>query len=481
MRKYLRLKRRYIARQTSLIFDSKLKIFCICYILVTIGLTSEKWLLTIPVLTILTIKRPRNLLLILIAVVISTLLFIKFNAEFNSYKGSLLEETNLFSASVIESENKEYNQDVIISSDLTKGLIIAKLAKYPTLSTGDYIKLRGKLTLPMNVGDFDYISYLHSNRIFYLLNNPEVIEIKNSDSLRDKILIELSATIDKSFSHLESSLLKGILYGDKSNFGDEFENRLRNSGLSHIVSVSGFNFVIIYSIVVGIFVSILNRRKAQLLSIFLILGFLILVGVSNIPALRATIMILLVVLASLRGRKPSTVDLILLSIVILLIDYPLNWTNISFLLSFASLAGLISLSSKFKSLFENLRIPEPMKEILSATFAVTCSTALISIGIFQSFSLVSVVSNLITLPLIPVVMGLGGAFLTTKLLNLEIISQVLSTSLNLLLSYLKVIINTMGGNWNEGLPTLPIGIFIMLLLLTFLLINDYKKFHKNHS
>lgn len=478
MRLYLESKIKHFAYTIQLILDSNLKIFCLCYILVTISLTSGIYLLCLSILIITLATRRQKLVVILISVALATLLCLKFNTELTSEKNISFERTYDLEAVVLESESKEFNQVSIIKSDLASQLILAKLPKYPLLSSGDEIKISGKISLPKNTNEFDYIYYLHSKKIYYIIEQAELKEIIPSNSIRNKIIIKLNSVIDHSLGSTESSLLKGILYGDKSNFSNQFDDNLRNSGLSHIVSVSGYNFVIIYSIAVAILVSIFRRRTSQVISISLIIGFLILVGTSNIPALRATIMILFIVIASIAGRKPSTVNLILVSVVLLLIEYPLNWTNISFLLSFASLIGLLALSEKIKATLSKSRLPDQTIEIISATIAVTISTAFISISVFQNFSFIALLSNLLVLPLIPIIMGLGAILIISSILNIELIFSITSNALNLLLSYLKVIISTLGGDWSKDFPIGYMTLFLILSIIIFLLIHDYKKFNK---
>lgn len=482
MRLYLRSRLQTLLKETRQLLGSRIRVALLCYIIITIAATSENTLIVLLVILIAALLRRKYLIVILASVAISTLLTLKFNTEYPFEARSNFGREVEIIGNIVEKENKEFNQEIIIKTDIVNGLILAKLDKYPKVNLNSRVELKGKLVEPKYIKDFDYPSYLKSRKIYYLLEGKASL-IENTLEPRTNILNQLENLIGRSFEYTSASLLEGILYGSKSNFSEEFEEDLRNSGLFHIVSVSGFNFVIIYSLIIALLTSFINRRVVQLISIPLLIFYLYIVGTENIPALRATLMLLLIVVSSLIGRRVPIANLLLITISVLLLEYPLYWTNLSFLLSFAALVGLITFTPRIKQILSKRfsSIPENFHEIVSSTLAVMITTSLISLIFFESFSVVSLISNLITLPAVPFLMGFGAVFIFTSALGIEPFAVIASSVLKILLSYLKVIVEIFGQIDSKSTTSIAIGVLVLSILLLILLTNDYKKFKAKHS
>ena len=476
IKKYIKSRLFRFKNKFKKITDSRINLFFLSFIIVTLSLTTSNWLISLSLIFLLLLKR-RLSLFILLGVLISTLNFLIFNKQ---YLGeiSFINEGNIEMNATVTSDSviKDFEQEVILKTENLNGLIIAKLTKYPTLYRDDEISITGKLSLPQNISDkFDYVSYLKSKKIFFEFKG-DILSHKSSDNLFSSLRSKFNNIISSSINPSNSELLSGILYGSKNNFTEDFKEDLRNSGLFHIVSISGFNFTIIYSALLSLTI-IINRKIVYLMSIPFLIGFLILVGIDNIPAQRATIIIIISIIGLLMGRKVSTITLLLFSLVILLIEYPLYWTNLSFLLSFAAFSGLILLSGIIANLLKRIKLfPISLIDIISSTIAAITLTSLITLYFFGELNLVSLISNIFVLPLITLTTFAGIFLLASGLINFQILIFFLSKILDQILEVMRNIIIFFGSIKLDNSIETIIGIASVSILAILIINNDYKKF-----
>lgn len=485
IQKYLKSKRRKITPYIKQFEHSTLSQILFSYISVTIILVTQNLIfICIFTLLFLVVRRKVKIVLILSSI-LSVFVFFVFIDGIN------LETSQNFNKkveieAVVTEETKlgDFNQEVVLQANSLNisGKIIGKADKYPKLNIYDKVLVTGTLKEPKNLSDFDYKEYLKSRGIFYQLDGEvKLIErARGVDNFINEIRYNLVNIFKINLNEPGASITSGIMIGSES-FGEEFDNKLRNSGLSHITSVSGYNFTIIYIFLLS-FAGIINRKIIQITAIPILILYLFLVGTYNIPALRAVLMIILVIIGSLMGRKTSTINLLLLSAGILLIEYPLLLNNLSFQLSFGATIGLFTLSESFKKLINKYlnKFPEFAKEIIASTFAVLSLTTLITFGIFNSFPVTTLISNILVLPLIPIIMFLAFLGIIFSFLSISIIAKLIFASLELILSFVVKVIEITGSLTIDQ----TLGKVITLILITtliFLIIRmDYIKFHNEN-
>ncbi len=220
-------------------------------------------------------------------------------------------------------------------------------------------------------------------------------------TLRDHI-------VDRIFTALpepHGSLLTGILLGNRVKLDKELIQTFRAVGLSHIIAVSGYNLTILTVNVQTLFRPLLGR-KAVFVSVAMILTFVI---ISGAPAsiLRAAVMAGSLLLAQLVGRPSRSINLLIFAAGILAIFEPKIIFDVGFQLSVAATYGLIRLTPLLELAFAKIPLPIVLKDVVSQTLAATILTAPLLIAHFERLSLISPLTNILVVPTIPFLMGLG--------------------------------------------------------------------------
>lgn len=214
--------------------------------------------------------------------------------------------------------------------------------------------------------------------------------------------------IDRVFLALpepHGSLLTGIIFGNRTKLDKDLLEIFRVVGLSHIIAVSGYNLTILTKNVQTLLRGTLGRN-ALWVSLGIILFFVIITG-APASILRAAVMASTVIIAQLVGRPSRSVNLLVLAAGLLAVFEPKIIFEIGFQLSVAATYGLIRLAPVFNLAFRRLPGPVFLKTILAETLAATFITAPILIMYFERLSLVSPLTNILVLPLMPLLMGLG--------------------------------------------------------------------------
>ncbi len=345
---------------------------------------------------------------------------------------NLNEDKQNFSGVVVifkEPEIKEKIQQLILAPENNKTeKFLLNASIYEKYNYGDTLKINCVLERPKNFDDsFDYRMYLAKDRIFYECKNPKIENLeKNSGNRFLAILIKIKNKFNENINKLipapQSGLLSGLLLGGSNQLSKEVQNNFSRTGMTHIVAVSGYNVTIIaeYLMLLGIFLG-LWRRQAFWFAVTGIIIFVILTGLSA-SAVRAGLMGVLLIWAMKNGRLGNAQNAILFSACVMLFANPmlLRW-DIGFQLSFLATIGIVY----FYPIFENYLIRSvetqqccvsTITEILFLSLSAQIFVLPIIMFNFKTLSLISLLANILILPIVPLTMLLGFFVITAGFL-----------------------------------------------------------------
>lgn len=205
----------------------------------------------------------------------------------------------------------------------------------------------------------------------------------------------------------------GLLIGQRSTLPDDINSQLRRVGLTHVIAVSGYNLTII---VMACRRLLAKRSKYQtLMACLVVMGLFLLATGSSPPIVRASIVSVLSIWAWYYGRSIKPVVLLLVSGAITVVMYPpYLWGNVSWYLSFLSFFGVLVLGPPVTRRLCGEREPKLLAAVVIETVCATVAVLPYSLYIFGQVSVVGLVANVLTVPLIPLAMclsliaGLGG-------------------------------------------------------------------------
>jgi competence protein ComEC len=169
--------------------------------------------------------------------------------------------------------------------------------------------------------------------ILVILMTLLIYKFVNKDSL--------IGVTNRTLPPTEAALLNGIVWGDKAGFQKDFYTDLKNAGLVHLVVVSGSNLMLLAGGVIGGLAWILGRKKTLVMTIVLGAGYAAMVG-WELPVVRALLMMGLMYLAQLLGRKYNVGRGLLVAVVIMFLADNRVLLSLSFWLSVTAFIGVIT-------------------------------------------------------------------------------------------------------------------------------------------
>ena len=286
-----------------------------------------------------------------------------------------------------------------------RGKILIETSLYPLRQYGDFLKVEGKIK---PTKDNYYSDYIKTYNIKLLSENNGNFILSHLFKVKHLHLTALKQLLNFN----QSALLAGILFGETGELSKKILNKLSLSGLRHLISLSGFHMTVIVMAISNSFRYLLSSKKnlAFILTLFSVLAFILMTGLLP-PAVRAAFMAGILALANFSERKYLARNAIMAAGFILILFNPkIAVFDISFQLSFLAIIGIIYLTPvliKFSKI--NLKANNFLwwKESLAMTIAAQLTTAPILISQFSNFTLTSFMANLVVLPTVPALMGLG--------------------------------------------------------------------------
>ena len=206
----------------------------------------------------------------------------------------------------------------------------------------------------------------------------------------------------------EGAFLGAMLCGDKSELSPALKTELYRSGMGHIFAVSGIHLVIAVTFFSAIASRLIkSRRIVTFLTFAEIWGFAVFAGLS-VSVVRAAVMLTLTKSGRLFGRKTDGLNSLGLCAIILTAAKPYTAVSPSFVLSFLAVLA-IELAALHKRDDESTKAEDTLR--LSSYVLFTTSPA--SAIFFGGVSVISLLTNLLLVPLCTVSLMLCFAVLLT--------------------------------------------------------------------
>ena len=284
----------------------------------------------------------------------------------------------------------------------------------------------------------------------YFIKFPQIIERQKINNFDEYILqkrLIISQKIREYLPLNTASIAIALLIGDQKFIANDLLQNIRKSGLSHLLSISGFHlslasaifFVSIRFLLANIEFIALRFDIKKISAIFAICASFIYLKIANapIPAQRALIMVWLAMFALIFDSKFNAIRGLFFALIILILINPLAIFQVSFLLSFSAVLIIVcyyqnwrlkifpdanlGLEEKFITGFLS-KIRLYFIEIFFLTLAIQIATLPIIMNNFQTVSLSSFLANLIAIPFVSfIVMPLSFLALLLMVCNAQIL------------------------------------------------------------
>ncbi|MBK6937242.1 MAG: ComEC family competence protein [Chitinophagaceae bacterium] len=266
-----------------------------------------------------------------------------------------------------------------------------------------------------NPGGFDYKRYSLfqgiTHQVYLKANEYEVLKETEKDwftdfiiSTREKILIILRKNIK---SEKELGLAEALLIGYKNDLEQSLVQSYTNTGVVHIIAISGLHLGLIYWLL-AIILSPLKRKKIRwlrpVLIIFCLWLFSLLAGAGP-SILRSAVMFTFIAAGESFGRKNSIYNTIAASAFLLLCINPYWLWDVGFQLSYTAVLSLIIF---IRPIYNWFYITNKALDFIWKMNAVTLAAQILTIPIslyhFHQFPNLFFLTNFLAVPLSSIIL-----------------------------------------------------------------------------
>ena len=291
--------------------------------------------------------------------------------------------------------------------------------------------------------------------------------------------------IGRLFPEDTAPFMKALLAGYKDDYyeNDKLYASMNVAGLAHVVAVSGMHVAFL----VGVLQSILGKnRRSSLFCIALVWLFVIMVG-SPLSAVRAGIMISLLMLAPVLGRINDRATTLSFALAAILASNPFSAGSIALQLSFGAVAGMFLFSQPvYGHLNSRLHPPRVLRRplnyvtaTLSSSLAVTVFTFPLLAVHFGYVTLLAPLMNILCLWAISALFA-GGFAVCALGLILPVQAAWLADILSYLVRYIAYVVEysakmPLTALYMENSLAAPWLIASYLLFAAYFVLRRYKK------
>lgn len=304
------------------------------------------------------------------------------------------------------------------------GLFIVNLPPYPDYTYGDKLRLTGRLETPSRSPEFDYRAWLEIQGIRSTFRPTEsrLLSRQQGEPLYqalNNLRARAEQTVQSLLPEPHASLLNGILLGLNGAIPDSVQEAFNATGTTHVLVISGSNFSVLAATIGYLAKKGLGTRKGVFVTLIVIALYALLVG-GDPPVVRAAIMGSLVLIAYLTGRRADALNILAAAIVGFTFLNPAQRADVGFQLSVLATLGLIlfipMLSRVTIVLLEKMpftvgvrnRLLQYLTEFVLLTLAAQLITTPLIVGTFGRLSLVSLFTNVLIVPIQPLIMQSGA-------------------------------------------------------------------------
>ncbi|GEC78960.1 ComEC/Rec2 family competence protein [Flavobacterium aquatile] len=356
------------------------------------------------------------------------------NDKLNSshYLKDLKSVENEYSAEIIIKEklkntinNDRYVAKIIeLNSHKSYGKIILNIRKdslMPTLEMGSHLKVAGsfyKNRKPNNPDQFDYGKYLENQQIYaQVYADASKIKIGSqvdrtisyyASKLRNRIIYNLEKN---NFNKSELNVVVALILGQQQDISQEIIKDYQYAGAIHVLSVSGLHVGCILLFITFLLKPIPNNKKGSIIKLIIVIASLWMFGILTGLApsvVRSVTMFSFVAIGMFLRRSVNIYHTLVVSALLILLFQPSFLFDIGFQLSYIALFFIVWLQPLLASIWTpKYKVVNYFWEIITVSFAAQIGTLPLSIYYFHQFPGLFFVTNIVILPMLSLILGIG--------------------------------------------------------------------------
>ncbi len=356
-------------------------------------------------------------------------------------------------------------------------LYFKKDSSLPQLGYGSQI-IFNKALQPIknsgNPGAFDYQRYCAFQGIYYqaFLKAEDFVlrKEKNENAIKKFLFIAQEKTVNVFQKNIPGNKEKGfaeaLLIGYKDDLDKTLVQSYTNTGVVHIIAISGMQLALIYGFLIIIFKPFSKFRFIRFLKpivIIIMLWLFSLMSGASASVLRAAVMLTCIVIGESFSKKASIYNNLAASAFLLLCYNPFWLWDVGFQLSYtAVLSIVIFMKPIYNLIYIQNKILDFIWQLTAVTLSAQILTTPISIFHFHQFPNYFLLTNLVAVPLSSII--LFGELLLCAISFIPIVAKFIGIILQKLIWLLNSFIEHMETMPKSLWDSLQINILQLIFL-----------------
>jgi len=321
----------------------------------------------------------------------------------------------------------------IVKDSLSKELVLgnAYLTKTPFR----------EINAALNPYTFNYRNYLKKQGVYHQINTKNEsllpIDVKNNNlkiyaaKLREIIQHSLET---HAFTNNELGIINALVLGQRQSISKDLLESYAGAGAIHILAVSGLHvgilFLILSFLLKPLEKLVYGKHFKMILIVIFLWGFALLTGLSGSVVRAVTMFTFIAIGMSLKNQKSGVLHALITSFFLLVLIYPLYIFDVGFQMSYAAVLGIVLIYPKINMLFPriNYYLPRKVWQLFCVSLSATIGTLPISLYYFHQFPGLFFLSNIVIVPFLGLIMGIGILVVILSLLHIlpDLIIQIYS-------------------------------------------------------
>ncbi|WP_299396452.1 ComEC/Rec2 family competence protein [uncultured Gelidibacter sp.] len=282
---------------------------------------------------------------------------------------------------------------------------------------------------PLNPNQFDYKAYLQKQYIYHQVftDRDHLLKVPSEKHTLFGYAANLRRTINsklkaKNLKSDELALINALLLGQRQDISPKIFDSYSKAGAIHILAVSGLHVGIILIMLNLLFKRLEYLRHGKLIKTIVIVlilwSFAIIAGLS--ASVTRAVMMFSVVAIGMNLKRPANIyNTLVISMFFLLLFKPMFLFDVGFQMSYLAVIAIVSIQPLIVNLWQpKLRPVKYMWQILTVTLAAQLGVVPISLFYFHQFPGLFFLSNLVIIPCLGIILGLGIVVIFLALTNL---------------------------------------------------------------
>ena len=325
-------------------------------------------------------------------------------------------------------DNKEYEGEVAIVGRVTDKLFISE-ENYSNLlledvsidgekaknvrlfvygdcgiEVGDILAFSSKVEAvkPFNLGVFNLTSYRNGIGYNSSVNFSDIVITEGNMKIDEAFRSSVKEVLLGNMSERNALIAYAVLFGDQSGIDDEVDEAYRNSGIVHVLTVSGLHIAFIVGALM-LFIRLFKiNRFASLAIISVILLFYCYLCGFTPSVVRATIMAIILLLSRICNRPYDGLNSLAISGFVIVCFIPLSTVDVGFLMSFFCVMFILLLAKPFTKLLSYV-MPRKVASVMAVSISAQIGILPFTASFFSNFNFLSVFANLLVIPIFSII------------------------------------------------------------------------------